>query len=114
MFVCSYGLKPHKTHKKGTHMQENKLLTIYGARLSKSGKHINLTLVEGEDAQRKFYTACVKIDEESKVHGFIRNTIEGYKDVLIVVPLLAPTKTKETPKDQFDDLDQIDGDQIPF
>ena len=95
-------------------MNENKLLTIYGARLSKSGKHINLTLVEGEGNERKFYTACVKIDESSKVHGVVRNTIEKGEEAIIVVPLLAPTKTEETPKDQFDDLDQIDEDQIPF
>ena len=93
-------------------MNENKLLTIYGARLSKSGKHINLTLVEGEGNERKFYTACVKIDESSKVHGVVRNTIEKGEEAIIVVPLLE--KPKETPKDQFDDLDQIDEDQIPF
>lgn len=114
MFVCSYGLKPHKTHKKGTHMQENKLLTIYGARLSKSGKHINLTLVEGENAQRKFYTACVKIGEESKVHGTIDKNVKGEDEAVIIVPLLAPTKTEQPPRDQFDDLDQIDEDQILF
>lgn len=116
MFVCSYGLKPHIKHtRKGkTHMNENKLLTIYGARLSKSGKHINLTLVEGENEQRKFYTACVKIGEQSKVHGTIDKNVKGEEEAIIVVPLLAPTKTEEAPKDQFDDLDQIDEDQIPF
>lgn len=116
MFVCSYGLKPHIKHtrKDKTHMNENKLLTIYGARLSKSGKHINLTLVEGENEQRKFYTACVKIGEQSKVHGAIDKNVKGEEEAIIVVPLLAPTKTEEAPKDQFDDLDQIDEDQIPF
>lgn len=93
-------------------MNENKLLTIYGARLSKSGKHINLTLVEGEGNERKFYTACVKIDENSKVHGSIDKNTKGEDEAVVVVPLLE--KPKETPKDQFDDLDQIDEDQIPF
>ena len=71
-------------------MNENKLLTIYGARISKSGKHINLTLVSGEGDQRQFYTACVKIDEEAKAHG----SIEG-NEAIIVVPLLKQNKAVE-------------------
>ena len=66
---------------------KNKLLTIYGARLSKSGQHINLTLVEGEGDQKQFYTACVKVDEEAKTHGNIEDN-----SAIIVVPLLQDKK----------------------
>ncbi len=83
-------------------MNENKLLTIYGARLSKSGKHINLTLVEGEGENKRYYTACVKVDADAKTHGSIKGN-----EAHIVVPML------EKPKDiDIDQLDQVD--EVPF
>lgn len=45
-----------------------KLLTIYGARMSKDGKYLNLTLIEGSDDKKEFYTACVK-PERFKIKG---------------------------------------------
>ena len=72
-------------------MNENKLLTIYGARLSKNGHYINLTLVEGEGDQKRFYTACVKTDEQAKTHGHIEDN-----EAHIIVPLLS------SPKDDYD------------
>lgn len=84
---------------------KNKLLTIYGARLSKSGQHINLTLVEGEGDQKQFYTACVKVDEEAKTHG----SIEG-NEATIVVPLLQDKKKV----DDFDQLDEVTDEDLPF
>ena len=84
---------------------KNKLLTIYGARLSKSGQHINLTLVEGEGDQKQFYTACVKVDEEAKTHG----SIEGH-EATIVVPLLQDKKKV----DDFDQLDEVTDEDLPF
>lgn len=94
--VCVFirGLKPQKHTERKTHMSENTLLTIYGARISKSGKHINLTLVSGEGDKKQFYTACVKIDESAKTHG----SIEG-DEAIIVVPLLH--NNKEAPKDDL-------------
>lgn len=89
-------------------MNENKLITIYGARVSKSGKHINLTLVEGEGNQRKFYTACVKLDDQAKVHGIVRNTLNKGEEALIVVPILSANQAQ----DDFDKLDQVD--EVPF
>ena len=70
-------------------MKENTLLTIYGARISKSGKHINLTLVSGEGDQKQFYTACVKIDENAKIRGSVENN-----EAIIVVPMLRNDKEK--------------------
>lgn len=101
MFVCSYGAKNHLNTRKGkTHMKENTLLTIYGARISKSGKHINLTLVSGEGDQKQFYTACVKIDEDAKTHG----SIEDNK-AIIVVPMLKQEKAE---------ADEMTEEDLPF
>lgn len=80
-------------------MNENKLLTIYGARLSKSGQHINITLVEGEGENKRYYTTCVKVDGDAKTHGHI----EGNK-AHIVVPMLKEDKPK--------DIDEVD--DTPF
>lgn len=79
-------------------MGENKLLTIYGARLSKSKKHITLTLVEGEGDKKQFFTACVKLDEDAKTHG----SIDG-DEAIIIVPLLKPNKA-----------DEVKDDDVPF
>lgn len=84
---------------------KNKLLTIYGARLSKSGQHINLTLVEGEGDQKQFYTACVKVDEEAKTHGSIEDN-----EAIIIVPLLQDKKKV----DDFDQLDEVTDEDLPF
>ena len=81
-------------------MKENTLLTIYGARISKSGKHINLTLVSGEGDQKQFYTACVKIDEDAKTYG----SIEDNK-AIIVVPMLKQEKAE---------ADEMTEEDLPF
>ena len=86
---------------------KNTLLTIYGARISKSDKHINLTLVSGEGDQKQCYTACVKIDENAKTRGSVEND-----EAIIVVPMLH--NNKEKPKDDFDELDKVDNDGLPF
>lgn len=70
-------------------MKENTFLTIYGARISKSGKHINLTLVSGEGDQKSFYTACITINGNAKTHGSILDD-----RAIIVVPMLCNNKEK--------------------
>ena len=37
-------------------MKQNELLTIYGAKVSKDGKKVILTLVKGHDADKEFYS----------------------------------------------------------
>lgn len=82
----------------------NDLLTIYGARISKSGKHINLTLVSGEGDKKQYYTACVKIDKDAKTHG----SIDG-QNAIIVVPMLNKEKEAEEVKNE-----EIYDDDLPF
>lgn len=76
---------------------ENDLLSIYGARLSKNGKYINVSLVSGDGKARKFYTVCVKVDKEAKTHGAIKNG-----NALISIPVLeVRKKAEETSEDDL-------------
>lgn len=69
---------------------KNDLLTIYGARVSKSGKHVNITLVRGEDKAKEFFTSCVKLDNTAKTQAKVK---DGY--VLVKIPLLLSNKDKD-------------------
>ena len=80
-------------------MPKNNLLSIYGARLSKNGDYINLTLVCGEGKEKQFYTACVKVDETAKTHGRIKG-----EEAHIVVPLLKDQRATEVDENVNDDL----------
>lgn len=48
--------KQNKSKKK----QSTPLYSVYGARVSNSGKYINLSLVSGEEDEKQWATACVK------------------------------------------------------
>lgn len=45
---------------------KNEMLNIYTAKKSKSGKYINVTLIQGEQDKRKYYTTCVELDNDKK------------------------------------------------
>ena len=77
---------------------ENDLLSIYGARLSKNGKYINVSLVSGNGKERKFYTVCVKIDKEAKTHGAIKNG-----KAIISIPVLEAKKKAEAAAEDYED-----------
>ena len=69
------------------------LLNIYGARVSKSGKHVNITLVSGEGEQKEYFTTCVKIDSKDKTQAKVK---DGY--VLVKIALLEDkAKNEDTP-----------------
>ena len=48
--------KQNKSKKK----QSSPLYSVYGARISQSGKYVNVSLVNGEDDEKQWATACVK------------------------------------------------------
>lgn len=50
---------------------ENRLLTIYGSKVSKSGDKLVLTLVQGHDEDKTYYNACIKLDNSGKVKAKI-------------------------------------------
>ena len=50
-------------------MNETKLLSIFGAKVSKDGTKLVLTLVSGEDESKQFYNACIKLDNSQKTRA---------------------------------------------
>lgn len=69
------------------------LLNIYGAKVSKNGERLNVTLVRGEGDKKEFFTACVKF-ENAKTLAQIK---EGY--AYIKIPILQPLKANDTADD---------------
>lgn len=54
-------------------MNDKPLFNVFGARLSQDKKRIVLTLVTGKENDRKFYNACISMDEAKKTYGRIDN-----------------------------------------
>ena len=52
-------------------MNDKPLFNVFGARLSQDKKRIVLTLVTGKENDRKFYNACISMDEAKKTYGCI-------------------------------------------
>ena len=52
-------------------MNDKPLFNVFGARLSQDKKRIVLTLVTGKENNRKFYNACISMDEAKKTYGCI-------------------------------------------
>ena len=71
------------------------ILSIFGARKSKDGTKLVLTLVGGEDNNKKFYNACVKLDGTQKTRARIE--VDG-QHALLQVPML---------KDKAEEADDI-------
>lgn len=76
-------------------MAKNDLLTIYGARISKDGKHANITLIRGEE-DKEYFTSCVSLNNtKRKTQAKVK---DGY--VLVKIPLLKDfdkAKNEDTP-----------------
>ena len=75
----------------------NSLFTVYGARLSKSGERVNVSLVRGKDDAKEWATISVKI---GKSDAKVKAKIEG-DFAYIKVPMLK----QDTKKDDADALD---------
>ena len=74
--------------KKETKQNDNALFSVYGARLSKSGERVNVSLVRGKDDNREWATISVKIGNKD---GKIKAKIEG-DFAYIKVPMLKQDK----------------------
>lgn len=72
-------------------MIESKLLSIFGAKVSKDGTKLVLTLVSGEDESKQFYNACIKLDNSQKTHAKVEK--DG-KHALIKVVMLENKQPK--------------------
>ena len=83
--------KIKQTHRKEKHMNETKLLSIFGAKVSKDGTKLVLTLVSGEDESKQFYNACIKLDNSQKTRAKVEK--DG-KHALIKVVMLENKQPK--------------------
>ena len=72
-------------------MNETKLLSIFGAKVSKDGTKLVLTLVSGEDESKQFYNACIKLDNSQKTRAKVEK--DG-KHALIKVVMLEKKQLK--------------------
>ena len=89
----------------------NTLLTIYGCKLSKDSKRLVLTLVTGEDEDKQYYSACVKLDGTQKTKASIS---KDKKYGLLKVEMLKEDK-KQNKKQKKEDVEvDINEDEIPF
>ncbi len=73
---------------------ETEMLNVFGARLSKDGSKLLLTLVSGDGEGRKFYSACIKLDNTQKTHAKVEK--DG-KHAVIKVVMLDKKSSDETP-----------------
>ena len=72
-------------------MNETKILSIFGAKVSKDGTKLVLTLVSGEDESKQFYNACIKLDNSQKTRAKVEK--DG-KHALIKVVMLENKQLK--------------------
>lgn len=66
------------------------LLNLYGAKRSKSGNHLNITLTTGEHGKRNWFTCPIKMALDAKIHAEIQGNC-----AVIYVPLLKDEKQEE-------------------
>ncbi len=52
---------------------KTELLSIFGAKVSKDGTKLVLTLVSGENENKQFYNACIKLDNTQKTHAKVED-----------------------------------------
>lgn len=95
MFVCSYGAKKTTKHtrKEQTHMEKTDLLSIFGAKVTTDGTKLLLVLVSGENEKKKFYNACIKLDNSQKTHA----RIDGETAIIEVAMLQPKTENDDLP-----------------
>ena len=88
----------------------NQMLSIYGCRKSKSGNHLNITLIGNEGEKKVYFTACVKLDNTGKVKAKESKTKEGHEVYLLSIPVLTPKKAEVKADNAKDDTKE----DLPF
>lgn len=83
------------------------LLNVYGAKISEDGQRVVLTLIQGDGPSKKYFNACVKLNTTNKTRAKVD---EANEVVFIRVPLLKPKEAE----DDFDKLDEVSDDEVPF
>ena len=82
------------------HIMKNTLLTFYGARQSKDGKKLNVTLVGDVDGEKTYFNACVKLDNSQRTHA----KIDKDGNALLKVPMLKEDKDSKKSKKAKDNV----------
>lgn len=96
------------TRRKDLNAQMNNLplLTIYGARITKKGDAVNVSLIDGEGEKKIYRNVCVKLgDYKGNKTSALIDPVE--KCAVIKVKLFnadAPTRDKDDPRRSDDDL----------
>ena len=87
---------------KQNNQQKTPLYSVYGARLSNSGKYVNLSLVRGEDDNKKWATACVK-----KKSKYIKVKVTACTIVLTIPRLdVDDVEDEDEDEDEYEDEDE--------
>lgn len=78
-------------------MKDTPLLSIFGAKVSKDGKRLVLSLVSGEDDSKTYYNTCIKLDNSQKTHAKVEK--DGKHAIIKVVMLedKQPTQNDDMP-----------------
>lgn len=65
------------------------LYSVYGARMSKSGERVNVSLIKGNDDKKEWACVSVKLDGDGKIKAQIK---DGF--AFIKIPMLAEDEDK--------------------
>ena len=79
--------------------QQNELMNFLGARYSKDGKRVNVTLVSGKDNSRIYRNVSIALEDESKKIQVRVKNIKGKDHAIIYVPFFEEKKTEERDED---------------
>ena len=79
----------------GKHMNDTPLLSIFGAKISKDGKRLVVSLVSGEGESKVFYNTCIKLDNSQKTHAKVEK--DGKHAIIKVVMLEDKPTNEDTP-----------------
>lgn len=79
--------------------QENTLMNILGARMSKSGERVNITLVSGEGANTQYRNVSLALENKSKTKVKVEN-IKGNDYAIVYIPMLKPRANEDVVEDE--------------
>ncbi len=79
--------------------QQNELMNFLGARYSKDGKRVNVTLVSGKDDSRVYRNVSIALDDDSKKVQVRVKNIKGKEHAIIYVPFFEERKNGENDED---------------
>lgn len=78
--------------------QQNELMNFLGARYSKDGKRVNVTLVSGKDNSRIYRNVSIALEDESKKIQVRVKNIKGKDHAIIYVPFFEEKRLKNATK----------------